>query len=88
MLTRAQRQLRARQGAYVSWANTSDPTSRTEPARRAFLARFARQIDPDGQLTEAERQRRAAAAMKAYFTSLALRSSMSRGKSRRGGSAA
>lgn len=75
---RTERRLRAQIAAYTSWANTADPTKRTEPARRAALARFERQVDPDGVLPVEERQRRAAAAKSAYFASLALASAKAR----------
>jgi hypothetical protein len=63
-----------RLGAHVSWANTADPTARTAPARRAFMERFEREVDPDGVLTPEDRARRAEHARKAYFQRLALAS--------------
>ncbi len=44
------------------------------------MARFERQVDPDGTLPEAERRRRAEAAKKAYFLGLALKSTKARRK--------
>jgi hypothetical protein len=79
-LTSAQRTLIAKAAADASWANTSDRAARTEPARRAALARFERQVDPNGELPEEERQRRAASARRAYFRFLALRSARVRGR--------
>jgi hypothetical protein len=55
-----------------------DSTELTAPARRAFNDRFEKQVDPEGTLAPAERQRRAEAAKKAYFTGLALRSAQAR----------
>ena len=78
--TAAQRSLRARLAAYRSWERTADAAARTAPARRAAMARFERQVDPDGVLTPEERTRRSTAAMQAYFTALALRSSRARAK--------
>lgn len=78
-LTPAQRTLRAKAAADASWANTGDRSARTEPARRAALARFERQVDPEGELPEEERIRRAESARRSYFRSLALRSSRKRG---------
>jgi hypothetical protein len=78
--TPAQRSLRARLAAYKSWANTTDATVRTEPARRAAMSRFERQVDPGGVLPPEERARRGRAAMRAYFTELSLRSSRARAK--------
>ena len=45
---------------------------------RAFLDRFEREVDPDGTLDPAERAKRTEHARKAYFLSLALKSSMKR----------
>jgi hypothetical protein len=78
-LTPAQRTLCAKAAADASWANTSDRAARTAPARQAALARFERQVDPNGELPEDERQRRAASARRSYFRLLALRSARSRG---------
>jgi hypothetical protein len=44
------------------------------------MARFEQQVDPDGLLTPAERQRRAEAARRAYFAGLAFRSALARSK--------
>ena len=72
--------LRGRIGAYRLHA-THDSREITAPARRAFLARFENEVDPDGTLPSAERARRAEMARKAYFTRLAYLSA----KARRGG---
>ena len=76
-MTPAERALRARMAAYSLHAKR-DARQTTAPARAAFLDRFDRMVDPEGTLPEAERQRRAAAARKAYFTGLALRSAQAR----------
>jgi hypothetical protein len=78
-LTPAQRSLLARAAAHASWAKTTDRTARTAPARRAALARFERQVDPEGVLEPHERQRLAESARRSYFHYLALRSSRARG---------
>jgi hypothetical protein len=83
-LTPEQRTMRARIAAHTSWARTEDPSARTKPAREAFLDRFRREVDPDGKLSETERERRARHAMKAHMQRLALRSA----KVRSGGGAA
>jgi hypothetical protein len=54
----------------------------TGPARQAFLSRFEKQVDPDGQLDPDERARRAAFARRRYFTELALASSRARRRRR------
>jgi len=72
------RRLRSRIAVYSSWANTSDPTARTAPARSAFLARFEREVDPAGSLPAEERSRRAEAARRAYYLKLAYASAKAR----------
>lgn len=79
-LSPAERRLQARLAAHESWARTSDPTSRTAPARQAFLARFEAEVDPDGVLPVEERRRRAEHARRAYYTRLALASVRARRK--------
>jgi hypothetical protein len=71
---------RGRIGAHVSWSRTADRAARTEPGRKSFLARFEREVDPDGVLPEAERLQRAEHARKAYMQRLALASAARRRK--------
>jgi hypothetical protein len=77
-LTDSDRRLYGKIGAHKSWANTSDRSARTAPARAAADRRFERQVDPDGVLEPHERALRAAAARKAYFAELALKSAQAR----------
>ncbi len=84
-MTPEERALRARMAAYTLHAKR-DARETTAPARAAFLDRFDRMVDPEGVLPDAERQRRAAAARKAYFTGLALRSARVRRSKARSGS--
>lgn len=77
----AERSLRGRIGAYVVHARY-DPRAITAPAREAFMKRFLDEVDPGRVLPERERQRRAAAARKAYFTRLAFLASRRRTKRR------
>jgi hypothetical protein len=81
-LTPEQRSLRAKAAVDASWAHTSDRAARTEPARRAASARFEREVDPHGELSEGERRRRAESARRSYFRYLALRSARKRGSGR------
>ena len=76
-MTPGERTLRARMAAYVLHSRY-DSRELTAPARRAFNDRFEKEVDPDGNLPPAERQRRAEAARKAYFTRLALKSAQAR----------
>lgn len=78
----ADRALVARIAAHQSWANTSDRSARTAPARRAALDRFERQVDPDGSLPPDERARRAEHAKRAHFLALARKSALARRKSK------
>lgn len=59
---------------------THDPRETTRAGRTAFLAKFALEVDPDGLLPEAERDRRAAAARKAHFTRMAMLSARTRAR--------
>jgi len=64
--------------AEISWARTHDRHARTQHARDAFLARFEREVDPDGELPEPERRQRAEHAKRAYMLQLAKRSARAR----------
>jgi hypothetical protein len=65
-------------GAHASWAKTENRSARTAPARRAMLDKFEREVDPNNELTPAERAKRAESARKAYFTRLSLKSAQAR----------
>lgn len=57
-MTPDERVLRAQLGAHTSWANTTDPASRTAKARQAAQERFAtqaREKHPDASPEEIER---------------------------------
>ncbi|ASR56299.1 hypothetical protein [Cellulomonas sp. PSBB021] len=86
--TPAERSLVASLAAHESWAATPDRSARTAPARRALLAKFEREVDPDGVLSPAERTRRAEHKRKAYYQRLALRSAQARRSRHAGGDAA
>jgi hypothetical protein len=75
--------LRGRIGAYTLHA-THDPRETTKPARAAFLARFEREVDPEGTLPEAERRRRASYARQRYFAELSYKSAKARKERKRG----
>lgn len=70
--------LRASLAAHESWAHTPDRSARTAPARAALMARFEREVDPDGLLAPDERARRAESKRRAYFQRLALKSAKAR----------
>jgi hypothetical protein len=69
------RALRARLAAHALHAQGG---TNTAPARKAFLDRFDRQVDPDGTLEPAVRAKRAEHARKAYFIALSLKSAKAR----------
>jgi hypothetical protein len=77
----AERSLQARMAAHVMNAR-HDPRVTTVPGRAAFLARFEREVDPEGRLHPEERRRRAAHARRAYFLALSLKSAQARRKQR------
>jgi hypothetical protein len=69
--------LRGRAGAFALHAKY-DPRETTAKARATFLARFEREVDPEGLLPAEERLHLAAYARRSYFTRLALRSATAR----------
>lgn len=76
-LTPEQRATRSRLGAYALHSKV-DSAAHLAPARAGMVARFEREVDPDGILDPAERARRVAQARKAFYTALALKSSRAR----------
>ena len=64
-MTPTERSIRGRIGAYSLHAQGK---TNTGPARAAFMAKFEREVDPEGVLPEAQRQRRAKAARTAFLT--------------------
>jgi hypothetical protein len=78
-LSPEQRRLRAQTAAYERWSK-EDPREGTKPARAAYMRRFVDQVDPNRVLPEAERERRAQAALRAHMARMALASSRARAK--------
>jgi hypothetical protein len=66
------RVLRARIAAAERWARTPDRVAATAPARHGLRARFEREVDPDGALSEAERLRRADQLLRAHMMRMSL----------------
>lgn len=87
MLTSDQRRLRAQIAANTRWSR-EDPTVNATRGQAGLLARFEREVDPDGALPPAERARRAEAARKAHMQRLALASSKARRKATEQGAGA
>lgn len=78
-LSPSERRLRARLAAQTLHSKY-DSRELTANARRAFLAKFEDEVDPNRELPEPERLRRAESARRAYFTRLALKSAQARRK--------
>jgi hypothetical protein len=76
-LTPHERVMRSRMAAYLMHAR-HDPRQTTAASHAAFMARFLREVDPEQELPEPERRRRAEAAKSAYFTRLAFLSAKKR----------
>jgi hypothetical protein len=81
-MTPSEMALRGRIGAYVVHAKY-DPRETTAKARKAFMARFDDEVDPERKLPEAERMRRAEAARKAFYARLAFKSAQTRAKKKK-----
>jgi hypothetical protein len=79
VLTPEQRTLRARKAALTRWSKETPTRENALRAQAGLLAKFLTQVDPDNQLPETERYRRAIAARKAHMAGLALKSSKARG---------
>ncbi len=81
---KTKRVLQARMAAHALHARVADPTAHTAAARKVFLSRFEREVDPEGVLEQQERARRAEHAKKVYFLKLAAASSKARSTRREG----
>lgn len=79
-LNEVQRQIRGRIGGLSMIASHGADNSNLRTARRAFLDRFLKDIDPS--LPERERLARAEAAKRMYMTKLSLKSSVARARKR------
>ena len=76
------RRLSGQIGAAIQWSRETDRTARTEPARRGLRAKFAREVDPDGTLPEAEREFRIEQRFRAHMLRMTLASAAARAKRR------
>jgi hypothetical protein len=63
--------------ANTRWSK-EDPARQGEIMRAGLDRRFLDEVDPDRQLSEAERQRRAECARRAFYQRLALKSAQAR----------
>jgi hypothetical protein len=76
--TPSQRQMIASIATLTRWAKEPDRAEAMKPAHKGFLAKFEKQVDPNGELDPQTRTRLAEAARKAHMKRLALASSKSR----------
>jgi hypothetical protein len=76
-MTPGERTLRARAAAYEMHAKHGSQKAAIK-GQAALLAKFKRQVDPEGLLTPEERRRRAMHARRAHMARLALASARSR----------
>lgn len=71
MLSPGQRTQRASIAALTRWSR-EDPAAGAVRGQAGLLAKFERQVDPRGELTPTERQRRAVCARRAHMQRLAF----------------
>jgi len=80
-LSSEQKRLCSQISANTRWAH-HDPREELKPAHDGWRQRFVDEVDPNRELPEAERERRATSAMRAYMARLALQSSKARARKR------
>jgi hypothetical protein len=75
-----QRRLPAQIAANIRWANTpqAERIKAAERGQAGLLARFEREVDPDGVLPPQERAKRAANLHRAHMARISLASSRAR----------
>lgn len=81
-LSPAERRLRKQIAANTRWAYAVNRTVETAPARAAADARFEKQVDPDGVMTDAARKAAAQSARTLFYQRIAAKSAESRRKRR------
>jgi hypothetical protein len=81
------RRLAAQIAANSRWSR-EDPTEQGRTMRAGLEAKFLREVDPNNELPEPERVRRAAKARQVYYQRLALASAKARRARKTGGDAA
>jgi hypothetical protein len=78
-MTKEQRVLRSRMGAYAMHAAGK---TNTGPAIKASRSRFEKQVDPDGVLSPEVRAKRADQAWRAHMAAMSLKASQARSAKR------
>lgn len=76
----AQHMVNGRIGALTRWAKTTstERTQQTEAARAGLLARFEREADPEGRMSEADRAEAGERLRRAHMTRMAKASAAAR----------
>lgn len=64
------------------WGRTTDRSAATAPARAGLRARFAKEVDPDCTLDQAERERRVDSLMRAHMLRMSLAAKTARRRAR------
>lgn len=77
-MTPEQRALRARIASHASWKRTPDRARRTRPGSQALLARIAAEVDPDGVMSPADREKAVKNAVSEHFSRLAMKAAAAR----------
>jgi hypothetical protein len=75
-----ERSLIARIAITERWAREPDRAAATAPARAGLRGKYAREVDPDGVLTEADREHRVDQLMHAHMLRMTLRAKVARRK--------
>ncbi|WP_197682302.1 hypothetical protein [Jiangella sp. DSM 45060] len=70
--------MRARLAAHARWSREANRTANARRGQDGLLARFEREVDPDGLLPEGTRRKLAESARRKHMTSLAYKSSRAR----------
>lgn len=71
-LSEDERSIRAQIAVNTRWGKTEDRKAATAAARRGLRAKYEREVDPDGTLDPAERDRRVDSLMKAHMLRMTL----------------
>lgn len=74
----ANRRLAAQVAAHTRWSRTPDRAGALAAARRGLLDKFLKQVDPNNELSEGDRQRMAESARAAFYKRMALKSAQVR----------
>lgn len=77
-LTPEQRSLRARIASHESWKQTTDRKARAQHGFDGLRARIAAEVDPEGRMSPADREKAIENGVKAHFSRLALKAAAKR----------